>query len=550
LQPRTAPGHTLSETTFDRRDGTAGRFLPTGVSPAGAVALLVLLAVLAFVLVVDVRAPQKDDVAWLLYVARKWLGGKRLYIDLVEVNPPLIIWIYAIPAKLGDWLHLAPRLVAAPFFAACVLGSAWWASGLLRGRGPLLADRLPAFGVAGTVLLLLPGVEFGQREHLLIAAMLPYLCLFARALDGDREPPVTGALAGVVAGLGIALKPTYVLALVLLELAGALRGARPFRFASVTMVATLVAYAAGVVLICPAYLQKAVPLALALYGGTDTPFWQLVVVSRRLLLAEVVALLLCIWARDMMGPRSSLLRHLVLTLTLFAIGSTLVFMAQGKDWFYHRLPAMVATVLALSVWLGAVLALRASSWRRMLMPVALAGGVLVNIGVADYDRLKPWVMDAVEPDQSTAMKLERLVKQEKAHTYIAFSEWIALGFPVVNDTGVTWASRFDSMWAIRGLLWRARRDHTAPKEWPISMWVARDFIAGCPDLAVVDIRQGINYVSLLTKADGLFADAWSHYHEIAAFDGLRVFKRDMFGCSSPAAPVKRLRRSSILAMNQ
>jgi hypothetical protein len=538
----------LSQATFDRRDNSAGSFLPAGITPAGLVALFVLLVVHAFILAVDVRAPQKDDVAWLLYVARKWLGGKRLYIDLVEVNPPLIVWIYAIPAKLADWLQLAPRMVAAPFFAACVLGSAWWTAVLLRGRGPLLAERLPVFGIVGTVLLILPGVEFGQREHLLIAAVLPYLCMFARTLEGEREPPFAGALVGVVAGLGIALKPTYVLALVPLELIGALRRGRPLRFANVALALTLVAYAAGVVFFCPAYLQKAVPLALALYGGTDTPFWQLVVVSRRLLLAEVVALLLCIWARHTMGPRSSLLRHLLLTLTFFAIGSTLVFMAQGKDWFYHRLPAMVATVLALAVWLSAVLALRATSWRRVLMPVALVAGVLLNIGAADYDRLKPWVMDAVEPDQSTAMKLERLVKKEKAHTYIALSEWIALGFPVVNDTGVAWASRFDSMWAIRGLLWRTREDHATPTEWPVSLWVARDFIAGCPDIAVVDMRGRINYVRLLTSADAAFADAWSHYHEIAVIDGLHVFKRDMFGCSSAPVPAKHPRRASILAM--
>src|SRR5581483_4688304 len=159
-----------------------------------------------------------------------------------------------------------------------------------------------------------------------------------------------------------------------------------------------------------------------------------------------------------------------------------------------------ALVLALILWLAAALSRQALPWRRMLLPIALVCGMLVNIGVADYDRLKPWVLEAVEPEQSTAMKLERLVKKEKAHTYIAFSEWIALGFPVVNDTGVTWASRFDSMWAIRGLLWRTRQDHRAPKEWPISAWIARDFIAGCPDLAVVDVREGINYLSLLTSA--------------------------------------------------
>ena len=67
----------------------AGR--PAGLDAAGAIALAVLLAALVLVLATALSSPLKDDVAWLLYVARKWLGGQRLYVDLVEVNPPLIV---------------------------------------------------------------------------------------------------------------------------------------------------------------------------------------------------------------------------------------------------------------------------------------------------------------------------------------------------------------------------------------------------------------------------------------------------------------------------
>ena len=119
---------------------------------------------------------------------------------------------------------------------------------------------------------------------------------------------------------------------------------------------------------------------------------------------------------------------------------------------------------------------------------------------------------------------------------------------MVNDTGVTWASRFDSMWALRGELWRAQQDGTAPQQWPIRRWVAEDFVAGCPDLAVVDARQGINYVGILIASDAAFARAWSHYHQIAAFDGLRVLKRDAAGCAPPAPPTVAMQHLSALGM--
>ena len=45
----------------------------------------------------------------------------------------------------------------------------------------------------------------------------------------------------------------------------------------------------------------------------------------------------------------------MLTLVVFAITSTAICFMDGKDWFYHRLPATVATVLALLCWAASAL---------------------------------------------------------------------------------------------------------------------------------------------------------------------------------------------------
>src|SRR6188472_1630962 len=85
-----------------------------------------LAVVLAVVLFTMLRSPLKDDIAWLLYVARRWLAGRELYIDVVEINPPLIVWISAIPLQLASWLRIDAQFTAIPFFIAAVLGCAWW----------------------------------------------------------------------------------------------------------------------------------------------------------------------------------------------------------------------------------------------------------------------------------------------------------------------------------------------------------------------------------------------------------------------------------------
>jgi hypothetical protein len=492
------------------------------------VSLLLLFAVLAVVLFTALRSPLKDDIAWLLYVARRWMGGRELYVDMVEVNPPLIVWISAIPLQVAAWLDVDTQFVAMPFFIATVLGCAWWTATLLRPAGGLFSDRVPVFAAIGTVLLVVPAGDLGQREHLLVAAVLPYLVLFARSLDGDRPDLKAAILSGICAGLGCALKPRYAGVFVVLEGLALMRGLRPWRAMPIAAGVTLVGYAGLVLLVCPAYLRRAVPLALALYGATDVPFPQLMLDSARLIFGELVAIFLC-WVR--WGKLRE--RNLLLTLLVFAVTSTVICFIDGKDWFYHRLPATVVTILALLCWAVSILIYRPHQERRTRLPVIAAGIAMVVFVVAAFQRLEPEVALAVEPDHSTVTRLEELVRSEHARTYIAFSEWIALGFPVVNNTGVTWTSRFDSMWALKGELWRARFDAKAATEWPIRRWVAHDFIAGCPDLAVVDTREGVNYIAVLSASDPAFARAWLRYRRIAAFDGLIVYRRAAGGCINP-----------------
>ena len=287
--------------------------------------------------------------------------------------------------------------------------------------------------------------------------------------------------------------------------------------------ATLAGYAGLVALLCPAYLHRAVPMALApvrcdrraVHDPAGRQRFTAVGASGR--------------GRPAWLRRRTLTDYgLMLTLLVFAAISTVICFVDGKDWYYHRLPATVATVLALLLWSVA----RADAAARTIASAAPRGEPrrLGRSARLQLQRLELDAMEAVEPQQTTVEQLEQILRTEHARTYIAFSEWIALGFPVVNETGVTWASRFDSMWALKGEIWRARFDPAADREWPIARWVAHDFIAGCPDIAVVDTRETTKYISVLSAADFAFARAWSRYRPIASFNGLVVYRRGRAGC--------------------
>src|SRR5215813_700280 len=98
--------------------------------PQAALPLEVWLALALTVLVVFL-APLTHDAAWYLVATRRYLDGARLYVDLIEVNPPLMFWLMTPPTWLGRALGLsdpvtgnllpALALVASTFLAARVL---------------------------------------------------------------------------------------------------------------------------------------------------------------------------------------------------------------------------------------------------------------------------------------------------------------------------------------------------------------------------------------------------------------------------------------------
>jgi len=482
--------------------------------------LIVLSASLAMMLLVTLRDPPKDDVAWLLYVAKQWLHGQRLYVDLVEVNPPLIIWLYAIPVLIAGWASMAPALLAMVMFSITVLACAWWTASIIAER-QVWSVRLIVFSTIGTVLLLIPGGEFGQREHLLIALALPYLALLGNEISGGRAPKWHAICIGVLAALGCALKPRYLFAFGLVEVFAWFQGVRLLRPVSLAAAGTLVVYTVAVAAFAPAFFTDAVPMALALYSATDPALTDLLYDCRLLFFGVVTGLLLLAVPR---GERAHTMRLAVLF--IFAAGAAVVCIIQGKNWFYHRLPGIISSLLGLVSWL----ALRwRAGWKRDWRSVGLAclvAAVLAEHGVGVYERLRPELSQALETSDTVQARLARVIRREHAHSYVAFSEWIGLGFPVVDDTGVVWASRFDSMWALHAedaLGEVGGTSKGSKSDWPVARWVVQDFLHTCPDLVVVDLRGPENYIALLSGADPSFRKAWQLYRPIGGFDRLVIY---------------------------
>jgi hypothetical protein len=481
-------------------------------------------SIVIFTLFISIKIPVKDDVAWLLYVAEQWIGGHRPYVALMEINPPLIIWISVVPVVLARLLGLSSLLVAPLFFAVILIGCVWWAVAILHRRD-IRYDRILTFGIVTAVLVLVPGVDFWQREHLLTAAALPYLAFrMGRSVmlsPSRRAFSMEALFAGALVGLCCSLKPWYVLPFVLVEWVAVANGARFLREAALGACVTGLLFIVAVAIFHPEYMKVVVPLAVKYYK-VENPTWQDLLIESRRFLTGLAATIVLWWA----DRRNPIGRSETRILLVFAFGSAAAYILQGKGYYYQAIPAVAATLLVL---LGiATASLRYLSFRNLsvhrLGVCFLAGAIFLGLAQPKASQLMLMAQGiAATPSQRIQLHLTRVLRAKGARSYVAFSHNLGIGFPVVNETGVAWASRFPSAWVLYATHLQTLNGMPGPNVmWPVVDWMVQDFVAICPDLVAIDGRDGVDYLYLLQQ-NANFAQIWTTYRLISTFEGVRVY---------------------------
>ena len=288
--------------------------------------------------------PINPDEGAIFDFATRMLSGKGLYTDLVDVNPPLIFLLNLLPAWLAKQAALpVPFIITGCILALPILSlKALWRFCGLPSESRITA-RLVAVALV-YVLILYPGAEFSQREHLLLLATIPYLVNVHDYIAGAARSRRRRILETLVFAVMVCLKPYFVLLPAALEAAAFIAAFRrkgpSIRLEAWVLLATGLACLGGTIAFFPAYLARILPLAGHYYGIADA---RLVANAffgeegRQLLMALALLLLLHVfWLR-----RPWLGLMLLATFALYLAAAL-----QLKDWFYHFLPAHALALLA------------------------------------------------------------------------------------------------------------------------------------------------------------------------------------------------------------
>ncbi|HEY9869963.1 MAG TPA: hypothetical protein V6D08_12420 [Candidatus Obscuribacterales bacterium] len=389
---------------------------------------LVLTAAAFFALLVCLIARPLElapDVAMYLQCGQLILEGEVPYVDFVDTNLPIILYLNVIPAFVSAVTRLPAIAVLKVIVWMLVVISAMLTASILAKRtanrdyqffGPLLF----AFACANLMLT----EDFGQREHIFVVCVLPLFFVRWLRYQGQEVNATQALIAGAFAAIGLWLKPYFPLLWLCLEIYFVLATrqlrqlTRPEVVSALSLaVIFLLAFSLGNPVGFSAYKERWLPIVVAGYSAYSKPL-EIVVVGSFLygLLPLVILSLLPVpW----LHKKSSL----IAPLAVLTGAGYLEAIYPRTMWFYHGIPAFTASFLLvclnLKICLGFVFArFRKPSGKSDAY--LQAGAFAVLSALLAFLFIDPW------PRRWNAVGRQRLIGREYIARYSAAGDPVAL----------------------------------------------------------------------------------------------------------------------------
>ncbi len=460
------------------------------------------------------------DAYWILHIAERLLDGQKAYVDFIEVNPPLIIWMTSIPVWLANIFEIDPEITFKLFLLGMTLISLYliW---IVLVKAQTYAKKTILF-TATLVLVIFPNDLFGQREHIMLVLALPYIFTVYARSKNVKLSQTHLVFSSVLAALGICIKPYFVLIPGILELylLYKLRTNTFKRIEPYILVFVGLSYLVSIFIFTPEYVNDIVPYLSQVYqAGTGATLIPLVVTS-----ATLISLVLTIIY--IIQKYHTHVDELYTVICLAAFANYLSYIVQLKGWLNHLYPSN-AMIFILAAGLAVELFTRKKTY-------VFAGFIALQCLLITYSSLS---YDKLEPHNEKYFK-NILKDYPEAKSVFVMSTWIQDGFPLINHSRFQWGSRFPSLWFATGIQ-GIKNSNGLNEELKIidnnfKADLANDFKRYKTDLVFVDASEiNLYLLDLDTKYDFItdysqnevFAKEWSNYRFVKKYRSYALYER-------------------------
>jgi hypothetical protein len=479
---------------------------------------LPLIAVTILAIVLRLLIVTATDVSWLITLSEKVLDGTRLYVDLIEVNPPASILLYLPAVALARLIGVAPEIVVNTlvFFA---VSASLWITGRILARNHLLdgVDGWTFAAFAAFLLLIFPARTFAQREHIAVIVLLPAFAVYAVRAQGIFPGSAAAVIAGIGIGIALSIKPHFALAIVLAAATAAYHAKswRPIFALEHWIAGGIVAiYGASVLIFYPQFAVDVLPLVQTVYVPIRLPWFAILTRTAAILWLISIFLLAQQQQEAIFQPRFSIL-------LMASCGFALAYAAQGKGWPYHSYPMLALVLLALAILPGAREKMTPEgvtiekSWTDRLVSLVIT---LCLVGAGFY-----WMMRAVD-FTPLAEIIRRNAIQPKV---LVIASDIGIGHPLVRQVGGKWAQRVGSLWITDNAEWLLKTEKSPAVAARLERYVALDRA-----MLLEDIRRKPDIILLdtdweaRTRSDPVLSELLKAYGEVGREEGIIILGRN------------------------
>ncbi|MEH2559605.1 hypothetical protein V1286_007134 [Bradyrhizobium algeriense] len=460
--------------------------------------------------------PFNVDVSWWLIVCERMLDGQRLYVDILETNPPMAGSVYMFGVVLARAIHARPEVVTNGLIFLLIAGSLALTWRALRFSS--LRERAggAAAAWATAVLAILPMYDFGQREHLALVVLLPALAVHVLRANRERVAPSAILIAGLCAATTMNFKPYFVFGVGFCIVTAAVQ-ARDWRvlFAPENWIAAalVVIHAICIVVFYPEYFTLIYPLVRDVYLLLKVPFLAILLMSATALWLAAIIVVLALQSRRRKPDATSLV------MLAGSLGFAVSFFVQGKGWGYHAYPMVALGLLAAGWAISTGDDERAGSHRLRASAMFVVALIFANACL--------WFNASVDMRQ-VQDQVARLGPRPKI---LMLSAAAVIGHPMVRELEGTWVSRQEAFW-VREIVRRARMHGTIDSAMAARLegYIAReragiveDFKKQPPDVVVIDNENSDwgNWVA----ADPELSALLKPYIPVNNINGIEILRR-------------------------
>ncbi len=437
-----------------------------------------------------------------------------------------------------------------------VFGSAWWCARILR-RNTVMTDPVSVILLTCSILAIefcIGPYNFGQREHLLIILLVPYILAAATGVV-YRLSFAERCVLGMAAGFAIWFKPHDALILVGLETflafrARSLRRALTPEFLALVVTSSLVLLVMSV--ITPLYSKVTVPLLFDTYWALGTVDALSLALGSHFYVLEIflVSLACLLFRRSLRDSGASVV------LLVCGISGFFAFVIQHNDWWYHAYPHQALLLLAMAYLATDLLypvtnkLLSDLHLRRRLLIVASGIAAIFLCAIA----IRPRILLTVGTHSQKYDLDEFLAQYKPSTTVYVFSTTVApLSF--AYNHGLNWGSRFAHLWMLPAIIQNERGPTERGPAVPPAPFkrLSPEKVARIGMLQRTETAEDLNYwkpsVVFVEQFDGVnhfcpgiegkefdmlswflespeFATAWSHYQRKQPdFENFAIYER-------------------------